>query len=208
MAAAVRLRETAVAAVGEFGRAVQARLLAGGATALDADRPEPGAARALVLVSWRPEPDRAQRFDELARRVGIGWLPVVLDHPLLVAGPWLAPGGPCYDCYLFRREQHDPKSRHRADLLAAYRADDTLGVYGHLPHHVRMAEGLIRLLLQNPQPGMTTMADLATMTVNRADLIARHGCPRCGAADTWGGDAGLAAVLAATAARLPEGAAR
>lgn len=203
MAATVRLTETAVAAVGEFGHAVQARLLAGGATALDADRPQPGGARAMVLVSWRPEPDRAQRFDELAHRTGIGWLPVVVEHPWLIVGPWVAPGGPCHDCYSFRREQHDPKSRHRAALLAAYRAGDERGVYGHLPHHLRIAEALVQLMLQSPQPGMTTMVDLATTLVSRVDVIARHGCPRCGAADTWG-DPRLAAAVAETANRLPE----
>ncbi|MFC7245097.1 TOMM precursor leader peptide-binding protein [Catellatospora aurea] len=205
MAATVRLTETAVAAVGEFGHAVQARLLAAGASALDADRPEPGGVRAMVLVSWRPEPDRARRFDELASRAGIGWLPVVVEHPWLIVGPWVAPGGPCYDCYGFRREQHDPKARHRAALLAAYRADDECGVYGHLPHHLRSAEALVQLMLRSPQPGMTTMVDLSTMLVSRVDVIARHGCPRCGSADTWG-DPRLAAILAETANRLPEGA--
>ncbi|WP_155368216.1 TOMM precursor leader peptide-binding protein [Catellatospora vulcania] len=205
MAATVRLTETAVAAVGEFGHAVRSRLLAAGATALDADRPQPGDARAMVLVSWRPDPDRAQRFDELAHRAGIGWLPVVVEHPRLIIGPWVAPGGPCHDCYSFRREQHDPKSRHRAALLAAYRADDDLGVYGHLPHHLRIAEALVGLMLQSPQPGMTTMVDLATMMVSRVDVIARHGCPHCGVADTWG-DPRLAAAVAETVHRLPEGA--
>ncbi|MEV4414109.1 TOMM precursor leader peptide-binding protein [Catellatospora sp. NPDC049609] len=205
MAAAVRLTDVAVAAAGEFGHAVQARLLAGGATALDADRPRPGAAAAMVLVSWRPDPVRTELFDKLAHDEGIGWLPVVVEHPFLVVGPWVAPGGPCYDCYCFRREQHDPKSRHRAELLAAYRADETLGVFGHLPHHLRIAEALVRLVLRSPQPGMTAMVDLATMMVSRVDLIARHGCPRCGADDTWG-DPRLAAVLAETTGQLPKGA--
>lgn len=205
MAATVRLTETAVAAVGEFGHAVQARLLAAGATALDADRPQPGAAQAMVLVSWRPDPDRARRFDELAFRAGIGWLPVVLEHPRLIVGPWVAAGGPCHDCYSFRREQHDPKSRHRAALLTAYRADDELGVHGHLPHHLRIAEALVQLMLQSPQPGMTTMVDLATMLVSRVDVLARHGCPRCGTDDTWG-DPRLAAAIAEIAERQSEGA--
>jgi bacteriocin biosynthesis cyclodehydratase domain-containing protein len=205
VAAALRLTEVAVAAVGEFGHAVRARLLADGATALDADRPQAGAAQAIVLVSWRPEPDRADRFDELARRNAIGWLPVTVDHPHLIVGPWLAPGGPCYDCYSFRRRQHDPQSQRRAELTAGYRADDTLGVYGHLPHHLRIAEALIRLMLQNPQPGMTTMVELATLMVSRVDLIARHGCPRCGTADTWG-DPRLATAIAEAGGQLPEGA--
>lgn len=197
MAATVRLTDVAVAAVGEFGHAVQARLLADGATALDADRPQPGDAKAMVLVSWRPDPARTEVFDRLAHERAISWLPVVVDHPLLVVGPWVTPGGPCYDCYGLRRRQHDPKSRHRADLLAAYQADDTLGVYGHLPHHLRIAEALTRLVLQSPQPGMTTMVDLAAMAVSRVDLVARHGCARCGATDTWG-DPRLAALLAET----------
>ncbi|WP_144122550.1 TOMM precursor leader peptide-binding protein [Catellatospora sichuanensis] len=205
MAATVRLTDVAVAAVGEFGHAVQSRLLADGASALDPDRPRPGAAQAMVLVSWRPDAARTELFDELAHDRAIAWLPVVVDHPFLVVGPWVAPGGPCYDCYRFRREQHDPKSRHRAELLAAYRADDTLGVYGHLPHHLRAAEALARLVLQSPQPGMTVMVDLATMMVSRVDLIARHGCPRCGAADTWG-DPRLAATIAETARQVSKGA--
>ncbi len=200
MAATIRLKDTAVAAVGEFGHAVQARLLADGAMALEADRPEPGSAQAMVLVSWRPEPTRTELFDRLAHERAIAWLPVVVEHPFLIAGPWVVAGGPCYDCYRFRRRQHDPKSRHRAELLAAYSANDTLGVYGHLPHHLRAAEALIRLVLQAPQPGMTAIVDLATMMLSRVNLIGRHGCPRCGAADTWG-DPRLATVIADLAAK-------
>lgn len=195
MATAVRLTDVAVAAVGEFGRAVQARLLADGAAALEPDQPEPGTATAMALVSWRPEPARAQRLDRLAHERGISWLPVVLEHPFLIAGPWVAPGGPCYDCYTFRRRQHDPQAKYRTDLLAAYRADDTLGVRGHLPHHVRLAEALIRLMLRAPQPGMTAMVDLATMAISRVGLTGRHGCPRCGSSDTWG-DSRLTALIA------------
>ncbi|MEV2274265.1 TOMM precursor leader peptide-binding protein [Nocardiopsis sp. NPDC049922] len=202
MAAALRLTDTAVAAVGDFGRAVQRRLVDAGAVPVDPEHVEHVEPRPTVLVTWRPEPELGEAFDRISRDRGTPWLPVAVDHPRLVVGPWLDPSdGPCHRCYLGRRSQHDSRSDVRARVLDAYANDDTLGVLGYLPHHVRTAEALVRRELGAPRAGRVAMVDLFGARPAFARVAARHGCERCGADDRWGG----ALPLAELAARVRPG---
>ena len=81
MAAAFRLTETAVAAVGDFGRAVQQRLVEAGAEPIDPEHVERSVPRPTVLVTWRPEPDLCEMFDrvEAEIRSGRGGGPAVAE---------------------------------------------------------------------------------------------------------------------------------
>lgn len=184
MATAIRLTETAVAGIGEFGRTVHDRLVGDGARSVDPAATDLGGAGALVVISWRPE--RTDHFRQLATDHRVGWFSVFIDHPYLIAGPWVEPsGGGCHDCYRFRREQHDTGSATRRTILSAYAADDDLGVGGHLPHHVRFAEAMVRQAIWTRRTGHVTTWPLSGGPPLATRLLPRHGCRHC-ATTQWG----------------------
>ncbi|QSB04081.1 TOMM precursor leader peptide-binding protein [Natronoglycomyces albus] len=198
MATAIRLDRLAVSAIGEFGRDVARELCDLGARIVPVEDP-PDHASALVLVSWRPEPGHCAEWNRRAAAAGTPWLPVMVEHPRLIVGPWIDPtNGPCYSCFEFRRDQHDPGRQLRLRLRRAYSADDTLGVYGHLPHHVSLAESLIRMACAAPMPGSTHLLDLMSSQLSTYQVSARQDCPDCPKSSAWG-DPRLAEAIAAAA---------
>ncbi|MFE0462674.1 TOMM precursor leader peptide-binding protein [Kitasatospora sp. NPDC058965] len=202
MARAVQWDRVGVAGVGEFGAAVRdrcARTL--GATALTVDQltggqPLPGAPEVLVVALWRPLEELGERIDEAAFAAGRPWLPVVLEDPRVVVGPWLAPpDGPCHRCYLARRAQHRPDSASARAVTEAYAADPQLGVSGHLPHHVRLAVGLAQQALRLRDPGLVLSAHTAGGRLSTHRTLGCHGCPRCGRQDRLGADGTVAELV-------------
>ncbi|MDF5757592.1 TOMM precursor leader peptide-binding protein [Spongiactinospora sp. TRM90649] len=201
MAAAVRVADLAVAAIGDFGAEVARVLREEGATPLDPHRPILTGRRAAVLLSWRPEPDACEALDRACFAAGVPWLPVTIEHPYLVAGPWTSPpGGPCLRCLRRRRAQHDTRAGLRAKVEDAYRRDEALGVYGHLPHHRRLAEALVRLMVANAVPGQVHLTHLLTMRSATQRLLPVHGCERCGGSGAWGTDGGVSRAVRSAAA--------
>ena len=181
MAATIRLTALAVEGIGDFGRAVADRLIVAGARPAST---EWDGVEALAVVSWRPEP--TDTYAQRASTHGIPWYGVFIDHPHVIAGPWVEPaGGGCHECYRLRRRQHDTAADTRQAILDAYAADSGLGVYGHLPQHVRFAEAAIRNAIATRRTGYVTTWPLTGGTPLTTHLVPRHGCKTC-RATTWG----------------------
>jgi bacteriocin biosynthesis cyclodehydratase domain-containing protein len=171
VAAAVRV---GVLGVGSFGRRV-AELLAPHAVPVDGFTDD---VDVLVAALWRPAPGLCA---ELGATAGDRpWLPVVLEHPHLVVGPYVVPGGACFDCYQRRRRQHEPPDSVTAGLHAAYDADPALGPAGFLPHQARYAAGLVRVALRDASAGRITVAHLVSGSVATHHVVGVHDCTRCG----------------------------
>ncbi|MER5771051.1 TOMM precursor leader peptide-binding protein [Streptomyces sp. NPDC001985] len=209
---AIQPDRVAVAGVGEFGEAVRdhvSRELGAVPRAIEeftSDRPPPNAPEVLVVALWRPLEELGERVDEAAFAAGRPWLPVVFEHPWIVVGPWLAPpDGPCHRCYLDRRAQHRQYSDTARVLTEAYAADPSLGVRGHLPHHVRLAAGLARQALRRREPGLVLSANTVGSRISAHRTLGCHGCPRCGRRDRLGADGAVARV--ARSLRVPSPAA-
>ncbi|GAA0802225.1 TOMM precursor leader peptide-binding protein [Spirilliplanes yamanashiensis] len=183
MAAALRL-----IAAGAFGERVADLLDRPGATRGD----EPGG-DVTVAALWRPAPARLAAVDDAAARLGVPWLPVVAEHPRIVVGPYVAPGGPCHGCYAARRAQHAAPGSVTAELHAAYDADPALGPAGFLPAHARGAAGLAAAALRAADPGRVTVWHPGTGAVATHHVAGVHGCARC---DRTGAPATVAAALA------------
>ncbi|MDQ1653320.1 MAG: hypothetical protein QOI35_2520 [Cryptosporangiaceae bacterium] len=171
---------TAVAGVGAFGRAVAAQL----ATAPGAVHTTvPGGAEeagVLVVALWRPSPALCERLDAEAFAAGRPWLPVVAEHPQLLAGPLVVPPeGPCFRCSADRRAQHDPEPELTARLHAAYDADPALGPEGYLPQHVRIVAALATLVLRRGIPGLVAAHHVHTGHTTSHRITGVEGCPRC-----------------------------
>jgi len=192
MAATVRLtgRPLLVADVGGFGEQVAHLLSTGGLAAQrirQEDLAEAFAARpaAVVLAAQHPMPALCGRVDALAWRHGVPWLPVVTEDLLLRVGPWVVPDqGPCFDCYLARRVQHDDQASITGALRQAHEADAGSGPRGFLPQHARTAAGLLHCLLGGPdgvtaRPGSVTSVSLRHGEIDTRPVLRCHGCRRC-----------------------------
>jgi bacteriocin biosynthesis cyclodehydratase domain-containing protein len=219
MATALRVTRShvVVAGVGDLGEHV-ARLLAGDRpdyelVAADALGPAIAAAPdAAVVAMWRPCPSLCDTVDDLAFRNRRPWLPVVMEHPYLLVGPWVSPGtGACYRCYRARRVQHDGQHRVTSALGEAYERDPACGPQGYLPHQARIAASLAEMVLRKALSGLhgpagddvaageVTSVNVLNGKTSRHRVVACHGCPRCSPTDRLGGRAdgyhGLAALV-------------
>jgi bacteriocin biosynthesis cyclodehydratase domain-containing protein len=176
----------AVAGVGPFGQAVADQL--GGVTVAPRELPQTDA-DVLVMALWRPSPALCDRVDAAAFAAGRPWLPIIVEHPHVLVGPWVAPpAGPCFACYTARRTQHDPSSRATAGLHTAYDADPALGPAGYLPHHVRVAAALALLALDRRAAGQLSAYNVQTGQLSAQRLVGVHACPRCDAGRREPGD--------------------
>lgn len=214
MAAAVRLARAgasiAVVPLGDFGRRVAALLSATGAAhchiAEDGAVREAFAAETDIVVAalWRPSPALCEQADSLSFARGRPWLPVTMDHPVLHVGPLVVPpAGPCYQCYLRRRAQHDRQHATTRALYAAFDADAGCGPAGFLPQHARLAASVATALIRHcapvragvphpapagrtaglPQPaaaGTVVSAGLSGHGLTSAPVVPCHDCGRCG----------------------------
>lgn len=183
MAAAVRLIGT-----GAFGESV-IRMLADsfpGARMMEADQLEmafaEGCPSLVVLALWRPSPHLCESADRLAGSHGVPWMPIIMEHPVLRIGPYVQTNsGPCYRCYQWRRIQHDDQHNATAALHAAYDESADCGPRGYLPHHVRLAAAVATSCLDREILGRVTTIQLGTARVHTHEVVACHGCDRCGA---------------------------
>jgi bacteriocin biosynthesis cyclodehydratase domain-containing protein len=214
LAAAVRVTDSPVllTGLGAFGQHVVRLLLAGGGRGCrsiapgELDRAFRSAADAIVVAMWRPERRLCDQADYLSFLNGRPWLPIVAEHPHLLVGPWVAPGGPCYRCYRRRRDQHDAQHELTAALHAAFDEHPTLGPVGYLPHHARIAAGLAAMVLRRGLPvlepgdpsvlGEVSTVNVLTGATATHHVIPCHRCARCRPEDRVGTPgAGLAALI-------------
>lgn len=191
MADTVHLTDVGVLGVGDFGLALSERLRRDGAAVQESDdltgRPGPTALQALVVALWRPLDDLCERIDETCSARNLPWLPVSLDHPRLVVGPWIVPGsGPCHRCYRARRAQHRAAAEPNPAVADAFAKDQRLGVRGFLPHHVVQAAGLTHQALRLCSPGEVLTLNILTGRLACHRTLGCHGCPRCGREDRLG----------------------
>lgn len=185
MATAVRVRSRlsekglSLFGTGRFGADLTAAL-AGLPGSSEVAAPE-SATGTLVAAFWRPSPQLCRHIDTL----GVPWLPVIVEGEYIRVGPLIdPPRPPCFDCYYWRRLQHESQRETTLALHAAYDADADCGPVGHLPHHVRLAAGLVQLLLDadgSEEPSVAAIR-LPTCQVSRHHVVPRHNCNRCGPA--------------------------
>lgn len=179
---------TGCVGIGDFGRRV-ANLLA---ATVPGTRRFPGPAEALdagagilVVASWRPSPALYEQADELAFKHQRPWLPVIMEHPVIRVGPWVAPpAAPCYACYQSRRAQHDDQRETTRLLHDAYDRDECCGPAGFLPHHARAAAEVAQSMLAaaergTQRPGQVITVRLARLEVSADQVVPVHACPRC-----------------------------
>ncbi|MFB6521202.1 TOMM precursor leader peptide-binding protein [Streptomyces sp. NPDC056401] len=145
-------------------------------------------ARLRIVATWRHEPVLTSRLSELHTAFGTPWLPVVLEYPKIRIGPLIVPGeGPCHDCYLARRSQHDRSPVGTAALRASAAADPEAGVSGFTEGQAMVAAGLAVDLVQarggEPHavaPGRVLFYDVLSRALITDTVLGVHGCPRCG----------------------------
>lgn len=149
---------------------------------------------AVILILWRSSERVCERLDDLAFATNIPWMPVTLEHPYLTVGPWLIPpSGPCFRCLTMRQAQHGAPGLVGQSVRAAYDADPGCGPTGHLPGHARLAAGLALRSVSCYPPSELAPGKAGTNTgvgrvtyhlessrIEVAQLIACHGCMRCG----------------------------
>jgi bacteriocin biosynthesis cyclodehydratase domain-containing protein len=204
-----------VMGAGLFGERVARHLLSTYAHADTVAAPDlrnafAGTRDAVVVALWRPEPALCELADELSHRHHRPWLPVIMEHRVIYAGPLVSPHSPCFRCYRRRREQHDIQPAATAALLAAYAGDPAAGPGGWLPHHARLAAGVAGQMLrtlaeagpgrrEDRGGGQVATIRLLGGSISLSPVVACHDCDRCGGPPGPAG--GLDAVLTGFRAR-------
>lgn len=140
----------------------------------------------VVAATWRPSPSLCDRADELSFERRRPWLPVVMEHWRITVGPLIRPpGGPCYECFVRRKAQHD--TRH-SETVAADRAlsqAEGAGPRGCMPYHARITASLAIRLAQLTQACSPSSApkvigyDLVASDISVSSVMRCHDCRRC-----------------------------
>jgi bacteriocin biosynthesis cyclodehydratase domain-containing protein len=143
------------------------------------------AADAYVFPRGRIARYEEEELDRFVRTRGAILLPLVLDLPVLRAGPLGRSGLPCSACFLARAEQHAGPGRAGSDAVveAHYRAHPHDGTLGVLPAHAALAAALAVDALRPDsarEPGAVLQVDLLTLRTSLSRTVGIHNCPRCG----------------------------
>lgn len=146
-------------------------------------------ARPLVLASGRPESALSERLDRWAHDRGVPFLPVTIEQPQLVVGPFVVPGeSACHACYERRVRQHDRAAGSSAQLRIAYEQDAALRPAGWLPGLADLAAVLVAATLQGHPAGLRAgelrTVDTLTLQPSTGEVTGFTGCPRCDAEPT------------------------
>jgi bacteriocin biosynthesis cyclodehydratase domain-containing protein len=186
---------TALVGVGPFGAAVTRVLSRSTPDSQRVETSDMGRAFAdhglVVLVSGRLSPTEYETADAASAALSRPWLPAVLEGDRIRVGPVVAPGrGPCFQCYLRRRDQHDVNRATSALLRDHYAQNPEAAPGGFLPHHVSLAAGMTSAVLgalrDSTGPALSRLSgQVFTMgthdcTIRRDHVVALHGCIRCG----------------------------
>ncbi len=182
-----------VVPVGPFGAKVSELLTTGAGLGGVVSRPSlPDAfarpADMVLVVMWRPCPSLCHRADLLSYSCGRPWLPVTAEDDAIRVGPVvLPPEGPCYQCYVRRRAQHDTHPHVAAALTEAFDRIPSWGPAGYLPHMARLTAGAAKSLMQvalgNDSAGSAGVVVTIThpgAALARSTVVACHDCDRCG----------------------------
>jgi bacteriocin biosynthesis cyclodehydratase domain-containing protein len=217
MAAAVHMNKEHMSAVvvpvGAFGVKVSELLATDAGLGSVVSRPSLPDAFALradmvLVVMWRPCPSLCDRADLLSYSSGRPWLPVTMEDDAIHVGPVVfPPEGPCYQCYVRRRAQHDTDPDAVASLAEAFDRAPSWGPAGYLPHMARLAAGvaksLMHVALGNDSAGsagiVVTIAHPGAVLA-RSTVVTCHDCGRCGTGPSRpaGGTSALLRVLDGT----------
>ncbi len=182
-----------VIAIGAFGEAVAADLAARIETVVTTGPgiDEPSfwpASRLQIVAAWREAPRVFDLAERIAFHCGRPWLPIAIDATSMRVGPLVdGVSGPCHLCFRTRQRQHRRHGPADDELYAAYDADPSVGVFGHLPAHVSLAVAAARLAVYavltgadgSPEFGRVRRFGLLSPQVLVDDVTAVHGCPRC-----------------------------
>jgi len=145
-----------------------------------------------VVASWREQPREFAFVDDVCRRTGRAWLPVVLEPRHVRVGPLVSPAtAACYQCFLSRQHQHGLLTPVDSELHGLFDDDPTLGPSGHLPLHVETAVALVDHVLaaaDDPSgraagrtPGARLVrSGLSHLRLVESEVVPVTGCSRCG----------------------------
>lgn len=147
----------------------------------------------VVTATGRPSPPLCARADELSFERRTPWLPVVMEHWRIMIGPLVRPpDGPCYQCFLRRKAQHDSRYRETVAADRAFTEDEKAGPRGYMPYHARIAASLAMWLARLAQARSPSLSgpegvsaskvlgyDLMTRDISVSSVIRCHGCGRC-----------------------------
>jgi bacteriocin biosynthesis cyclodehydratase domain-containing protein len=170
-----------VVGVGAFGRRVAASLSAansGSVVVLDPTVPlDDLPVRGCTVYAGDANSAQLEVLDARAYRLGLAWLPVVLDHPYLRCGPFVVPGrGACHRCFERRRRQHP------SEWSVSERSGGA-AVSGFADHHVALAVALARRALRRDGPprryAPVYRVDMFGRSLGRAVVVPVNRCPRC-----------------------------
>ncbi|WP_423919767.1 TOMM precursor leader peptide-binding protein [Frigoribacterium sp. 2-23] len=192
------MRTIQVFPFGDFGEEVAGRLVElHGAALLSTPQlwsPSEWEPAALTVVaSWREQPREFAFVDDVCRRTGRAWLPVVLEPRHVRVGPLVSPAtAACYQCFLSRQYQHGLLTPVDSQLQTLFDDDPTLGASGHLPLHVETAVALVDHVLaaadESPRrtgdrtPGARLVrSGLSHLRLVESEVVPVTGCSRCGA---------------------------
>ncbi|MFE9254187.1 TOMM precursor leader peptide-binding protein [Streptomyces sp. NPDC006879] len=157
-----------------------------------------------IVATWRHETALLARVARLHASWGTVWLPVVQEFPVIRVGPLVVPGeGPCYSCYLRRREQHEQGRVVSQALEASFETSPQNGVGGYADAQAMIAAGVTADLVaryragQQVEPGRVVFYNVLTRSLFADTVIGVHGCRECGPPlDPDDGWRGLAEELA------------
>ena len=101
---------------------------------------------------------------------------------VLLCGPAVVPGGPCYGCYRRRWLAWVPAIDREQALEAAWGANSERGIHGFLPAAVTMASTSLLLDAHDggPAGGRLRIVNLIRMEIEETRVVPVHGCTRCG----------------------------
>jgi hypothetical protein len=189
------MNRVVVFTAGRFGAAVADQLrrawgdievapLAGPATNLDLVR----GASFVAVAGFRRYVRHYDALDVECARHGVPWSSATLESTVLVQGPIVRPGGPCFRCYWRRRTSHFLLPDREAALDAAYAQDDELGPAGFFPSAVNLASAGLRLDARDfaDAPGRVRTVELMTAFADETRVVRVHACSRCAPARSNG----------------------
>ncbi|MEU6084217.1 TOMM precursor leader peptide-binding protein [Streptomyces sp. NPDC047108] len=140
-----------------------------------------------LVATWRLEATLLHEVARLHQACRTPWLPVVHEYPVIRVGPLIVPGqGPCHDCYIRRRAQHDRASTGAAALRASLASAADHGVSGFTDAQARIAAGLALDVVDQEDPasghraGLVLFYDVLSRSLVADTVVRVHGCADCG----------------------------
>lgn len=176
---------------GSFGRAVIAYLKKMRNDCVDADGPAVEGetlidARTYVVASWRPVASICKKLNEISHQRSVPLLPVIVDGKILYIGPVIVPGsGPCWECWIRRKRQHDRYAAMHLAIEDFYVNQPDAGPVGYLEPFAHLAAAHLSDIIGSLDDKTATAGQVWRMDMITRDLSCNmvtgvHGCRWCG----------------------------